>query len=94
MTKSRITAQTKEIADAHIKALESGVFKDTEIKDKAELLEAMRQGYTFYEVLHQIEIRYASTTSIMINRMGLSRHVTEAYKKAIYKGFKELLQSK
>jgi len=92
MKTGRITAQTKAIADAHIKALESGVFNDTEIKNKAELLEAMRQGYTFYEVLHQIEIRYASTTSIMINRLGLSRHVTEAYKKAIYKGFKQLLQ--
>jgi hypothetical protein len=88
----RITAQTKAIADAHIDAMSVGVFNDTDIKTKDELLEAMRQGYTFYEVLHQIEIRYASITSLMINRMGLSRHTTQAYKNAIYKGFKELLQ--
>jgi hypothetical protein len=92
MRTSRITAQTKAIADAHIEAMRVGVFKDTDIKTKDELLEAMRQGYTFYEVLHQIEIRYASMTSLMINRFGLSVHPTEAYKKAIYKGFKALLQ--
>jgi len=90
--KSRITPQTKAIADAHIEAMRQGVFKDTGVKSKEELLEAMRQGYTFYGVLHHIENMYVNTTSLVLCRLSGYQDQTEEYKRSVYKGFKELLQ--
>lgn len=90
--RSRITPQTKAIADAHIKAMQSGVFKDTNFSNRAELIEALKQGYTFPQLMREIEVRFASTTSLIINRLGGNEYMTDSYKKAIYKGFKILLQ--
>lgn len=92
MTKSRITAQTKAIADAHIEAMRVGVFKDTDISTKQELIDALKKGFTFHQVLEHIENKYVNTTSLILCRLSGYQDQTEEYKRSVYKGFKELLQ--
>ena len=88
MTK-RITPQIKAIADAHIQANFTSKWDDPNVTTKEEVLSLLRDGKTFSGVLRQIEIRFVSTTSlIMHSQLG---YVSDAYKKAVYKGFKALL---
>ena len=88
MTK-RITPQIKAIADAHINANFTSKWDDPSVTNKEDVLSQLRDGKTFSGVLRQIEIRFVSTTSlIMQSQLG---YVSDAYKKAVYKGFKALL---
>lgn len=87
----RITKQTKAIADAHIQARLNGVFDDPQVNTKEELIEQLRAGKTFSELMDRIEIKYTSITSIILSRQLF--HQSQNYKKGIYKGFKTILQS-
>jgi len=85
----RITPQIKAIADAHIQAKSTGTWDNPNANTKGEVLNLLRDGKTFAEVLRQIEIRYVSITSnLMSSQLG---YVSDAYRKAVYKGFKVIL---
>lgn len=77
------------IAEAHIKASQTGKFDDPKVKTKQEVIDALLKGKTFSEVLNQIEIRFVSVTSNLYSRMLDYR--TGAYVKGVKKGFKVLL---
>jgi hypothetical protein len=85
----RITQRTKAIADAHIDAKKIGKFDDPMVKTKQELFAQLLSGKTFSGVVKEIEVRYVSITSnLMSSQLG---HVSDAYVKGMYKGFKILL---
>jgi hypothetical protein len=85
----RITPQIKAIADAHIEAKLTGTWDNPNANTKGEVLSLLRDGKTFAEVLRQIEIKYVSITSnLMSSQLG---YVSDAYRKAVYKGFKVIL---
>lgn len=84
----RITSEVKAIADAHIQAKLTGKFDNVFINSREDLLQKMREGYTFSGVIDQIERRFVSITSLIYQ--SAFDHTTEAYKKAVYKGFKIL----
>ena len=85
----RIKPQVKAIADAHIKARETGIYDNPPVQTREDVIRELYAGKTFEEVIHQVEIRYASIGSILISGLG---HSSQSYKTAIYKGFKKLLQ--
>lgn len=85
----RITKDIKAIAEAHLKAKETGIFDNPRVSTKEEVIRHLREGKTFSDVLHQIEIRFVSITSLAYDR--IFTHQTGAYKKAVYKGFNTLL---
>jgi hypothetical protein len=87
----RISKETKAIADKYIQAAIDGKFDDVKIKNPAELKQALKDGKVIKALLDEIEIRYVSITSIMMNRMLL--HQSAAYRNGIYKGFKILLDN-
>jgi hypothetical protein len=87
----RITPQVKAIADAHINAKQSGQFDNVNVTNKEEVLQALREGKTFSEVLKQIEIRFCSITSILMNNH--LDYTSKSYRTSVYKGFKSLLQN-
>lgn len=84
----KISKEVKAIADRHIQAKLTGNFDNVYINSREDLLQKMRDGYTFSGVIDQIEIRFASVTSLILQ--GSLSHTTEAYKKSVYKGFKIL----
>ncbi len=86
----RITPEVKKIADAHIEAKLSGSWNPAPIIDSYDLLEKVKSGYTYQGLLEEIEIRYVSITSLIL--ASALNYRTDAYVKAIYKGFKTLLQ--
>lgn len=88
----RITPEVKAIADAHIEARRTGSFDNPECSTKEELLTLLQEGKTFQKLLEEIEIRYCTVTSILAGSM-LS-HTTGTYKTGIYRGFKEMFNSK
>jgi hypothetical protein len=87
----KITKETKAIADAHLLAKENNSFNDPSISSREDLFIALKNGQTFSKLMNEIEIRFVSITSLMVAQN--LKHNTEAYKKGIYKGFKQLLQN-
>lgn len=87
---ARINQQVKAIADAHLQARITGQWDNPKVSTRQELLSSLFQGKTFEEVFNQIEIRFASVGSIIMNRT--LDYTSSSYKSAIYKGFKTLLQ--
>lgn len=85
----RITPQAKAIADAHIRAKQTGQFDNLPVTTKEEVMQALRDGKTFSEVLNQIEMRYCSITSLLMS--SHFDYTSQSYKASIYKGFKSLL---
>lgn len=83
----RITPEIKAIADAHIKAIAESKFDDPVVSSKEELIEALKQGKTFSELINQIETRFISVGSCVLSRFG---HQSDSYRNGIYKGFKQL----
>ena len=81
--------QIRQIADAHISSKMSGYYDNPIVTSKKELIAQMLDGKTFSEVVGQIESKYISITSLLIARQF--DHITEAYKKQIYKGIKTIL---
>jgi hypothetical protein len=86
----RISKKVKAIADAHIEAKITGKFLEQRVTNKAELLQSIVDGYTYKQLLDLVEVNYVSTTSQLLS--SLVGHVTDAYKKQVYKGFKEILK--
>jgi hypothetical protein len=84
----RITPEIKAIADAHIEAMRKGIFDNPEVTTKEEILQALRDGKTFSQVLKTIEVRYISITSLIMSSQ--LDYVSDAYRKGVYKGFKTL----
>jgi hypothetical protein len=85
----RISKKVKAIADAHIEAKITGKFLEQHVTNKAELLQSIVDGYTYKQLLDLVEINYVSITSQMMS--SVVGHITDAYKKQVYKGFKEIL---
>lgn len=83
----RITSELKAIADAHLRARMDDKFDDDNVTNREELISALRNGRTFSKLLDEIEIRYSTISSILMCRT--LKHVTEAHRKAVYKGFKQ-----
>lgn len=86
----RITPQVKAIADAHIRAKQTGHFDNVQVTTKEQVMQALRDGKTFSEVLNQIEMRYCSITSLLMS--SHFDYTSQSYKTSIYKGFKSILQ--
>ena len=78
--------------DAHLKGSFSDPWVgDNKLHSKAEMLEALNNGQTFSELFQLITTRYVSITSqLYSSALG---YTTEAYRKAIRRGFKELQSS-
>jgi hypothetical protein len=87
---ARIKPHVKAIADAHLEARLTGKWDNPQVTSKAEVLSALNDGKTFEEVFNQVEIRFASVGSIIMNRT--LDYTSSSYRSAIYKGFKSLLQ--
>jgi hypothetical protein len=86
----RITKETKQIADAHIKARIDGTFDDLDVSSREELIQALRDGKTFSRLLEVIELDFTSITSILLSRKLF--YQSKNYINGVYKGFKILLQ--
>ena len=84
----RITPEIKAIADAHINAKRINEFDDVPVTSPEELLDRLRGGKTFSNLLHYIETKYVSVTSLIL--AGAFNHETDAYKRGVYRGFKQL----
>lgn len=87
----RITKLQKQIADAHMRANREGSFSNPLVNSKEELYQALERGETFEHVYKEIVYRYASMTSLML--ANVLDHESQAYKLAVYKGFKNVLNS-
>jgi hypothetical protein len=85
----RISKKVKAIADAHIEAKITGNFSEQHVTNKDELLQSIVDGYTYKQLLNLVEINYVTTTSLMMS--SVVGHITDAYRKQVYKGFKEIL---
>lgn len=86
----RISKQVKAIADAHIEAKITGKFLEQHVTNKDELLQSIVEGYTYKQLLDLVEVNYVTITSQLTST--LLGHVSDAYKKQVYKGFKEILK--
>jgi hypothetical protein len=85
----KISKLAKSIADAHIQARLNGTFDDPTVKNREELIQQLKEGKTFSQLLDQIEIKFTSITSILLSRKLF--HQSQNYKKGVYKGFKTLI---
>ena len=85
----RICKQVKAIADAHIEAKMTGKFLEQNVANKDQLLQSIVDGYTYKQLLDLVEVNYVTITSQLTST--LLGHVSDAYKKQVYKGFKEIL---
>ena len=87
----RISTTAKAIADNYIKARQNNTFTPvtTPLKTKDEIIQGILQGAVYEDVIHQIEIRFCSVTSILMQ--GQFNYTSNAYKSGVYKGFKALL---
>lgn len=88
---SRITKLQKQIADAHIKANRDDSFTNPKVSSMEEMGLAMINGETFKVIYEEIAFRYASMTSLMM--ASVLDHESKAYTQAVYKGFKDVLNS-
>ena len=88
---SRITKLQKQIADNHIKANREGSFSNPKVSSMDEMKQAMLKGETFTAIYEEIAFRYASMTSLMM--ASVLDHESKSYTQAVYKGFKEVLNS-
>jgi len=87
----RISTTAKAIADNYIKARQNNTFTPvtTPLKTKDEIIQGILQGAVYEDVIYQIEIRFCSVTSILMQ--GQFNYTSNAYKSGVYKGFKALL---
>lgn len=86
----RISKQVKAIADAHIEAKMIGRWIGQDVKNEEELLQSLLIGCTYKKLLDLVEVNYVTITSQLTST--LLGHVSDAYKKQVYKGFKEILK--
>lgn len=90
MRKKRITQEARAIADAHIRARMDDKFDDLPVSDNDEFKYNIFRGKTYSKVLEEIELKYSTNTSVLTARMF--KHCTDSYKRAVYKGFSELIE--
>lgn len=79
----------KQIIDAHIEARLTNTFNEKVVSSRQELIDALHEGYTFKKLVEEIEIRFISVTSIV--SMVTFKHMSQAYKQGIRKGFNSIL---
>ena len=88
---NRISKELKAMADAHIEARMLDKFDNPVVRTREELLEQLRAGKTFEEVMYQIEVRYMPVGAALIGiHIG---HISQTYRKATYKAFKDLFKA-
>jgi hypothetical protein len=85
--------QIQAIADAHINARVTRQWgKSIRVSNSYQLVQELKQGGLYEQVLREIEIRYVSVqTLIMQNVMDCT---SETYKRGVRKGFRVLLESR
>lgn len=88
---SRITKLQKQIADNHIRANREQSFSNPKVTSMEELGAEIIKGETYEHLYKEIVYRYASMTSLML--ANVLDHESKAYTQAVYKGFKEVLNS-
>lgn len=84
----RISKATKAIADRHIAAKYTEVWDElpSGIKTKEQLLQLVRDGATYKELISQLEYKFCPVGQII----GSLWWASDNYKQNIYKGFKLL----
>ena len=89
----KISPKTKIIANNHIQARLTNKFNPVrdDVKTKDDVIQKLLQGYVYEEVLREIEIKFCSVTSLLMQ--GQFGYSSKAYKAAVYKGFKALLDN-
>jgi hypothetical protein len=86
----RISKELKAIADAHIQAKISG-FNPVPCKSREELVEALKSGATYPQLLEGIETRFCTVTSLLAsNLLGVTY---DSYRKQVHAGFKSLFSN-
>lgn len=85
----RISKTAKAVADAHIAARIADRFDDPKVRTKEEVLGFLRSGKTLRGVMEEIETKFIPIHTIVSMRMF--GHVSETYRKEVYKAFKFLL---
>jgi hypothetical protein len=87
---ARITKLQKSIADAHLDSMTANIYDDPILDGSLDSLRvALNDGKTIRYMMEGIVTRNVSITSqLMTNHMG---YTSEAYKKGVYKGFKDIL---
>lgn len=87
---ARITKLQKSIADAHIDSMVANIYDDPTLDGSLDSLRvALSDGKTIRYLMEGIVTRNVSITSqIMSKAMG---YTSDAYNKAVYKGFKDIL---
>lgn len=86
---NRISTRAKRIADAHIQARINNSFTDPEVESREDIIRVLDEGHTLSGLLREVELRYCSVTSMMLS--GVLNHASANYKKAVYLGFKNLI---
>lgn len=88
----RISNGALGVANKYIAAKTSREFEELPSGiDTTELARLVGEGHVYEEVLKEIEFRYMTMTSMLYAGVGLG--VTESYKKAMRKAFKDLLDN-
>ena len=87
---ARITKLQKQIADAHIEAMKANKYDDPVLDGSLDSLkQSLLQGKTIRYLMQGMVTRYVSITSQLMNNM--MDYTSDAYKKGVYKGFKDIL---
>jgi hypothetical protein len=81
-----------KIANAHLEAKLHNKFTNPSVSTREQMMDALMNGDTFEALMEQIETRYVSVTSQLYS--SVLGYTTEAYKKSIRRGFKQLIQCK
>ena len=86
----RISNKALDVANRYIAAKTSREFEELPSGiDATELARLVGEGHVYEEVLREVEFRYMTMTSVLYAGVGLG--VTDSYKRAMKKAFKELL---
>lgn len=79
-----------KIANAHIEAKLNNTFTNPPVTTREEVMDALHKGETFEQLMNEITYRYVTITSLLYS--SALGHTTEAYKKSVRRGFRELLK--
>jgi hypothetical protein len=81
----------KSIIQSHIDARQNNKFDEIEVSSVSEMRQALIDGYTFEQLLSEIEMRYTSITAILLNHQF--RHLSASYKTGLNKGFRVIFKT-
>lgn len=85
----RITKIQREIADRHIAAKANGTFDVADFRTSEEMIDGLRQGKVYHELLTEIEVRFVPVTSILVSTLG--NYQTDTYTRNVRKAFRDML---